>query len=455
MTAYRCAPAARSLAATCLAAILALAALQTRAAETSVGQVSLMIGEARVYHSDGSVEALRRGSSILVGDRIETTGNGHVHVRFIDNAAVSVRPDSILEVQSYQYDAARPQANEVRLRVEHGTGRSISGAATEHDKNRFRLNTPIAAIGVRGTDFIVQTDARGMRATVADGTIVVGALGSACSAATLGPCAGNDTRVLSAEMGRMMVEVRPGDHVARVVPANGSLTALASAGADERAAARANAESVIRTAGLLAAEPTVGSQVHGNDRAAASVLAIAAVSVPDLASAPDQKGQLAWGRWTFASPGDDKIAVPFVVASLGRQITVADGTAGLFRANDPSNPDQQLRPSTEARVDFRLSRAQATFDTDGRKEIASVDGGTLMLDFSHRTFATALALSSASAGKSEFRMAGDVRSDGTFAVRDLDQHIAGAVSLDLKEAGYLFERATSGGMFRGKTLWGR
>lgn len=54
-------------------------------------------------------------------------------------------------------------------------------------------------------------------------------------------------------------------------------------------------------------------------------------------------------------------------------------------------------------------------------------------------------------------MAGDVRGDGTFSVRDLGsrQSVAGAVSLDGKEAGYLFERGLGSGLFRGKTLWGR
>ncbi|HRD85646.1 MAG TPA: FecR domain-containing protein, partial [Rubrivivax sp.] len=87
---------------------------------------------------------------------------------------------------------------------------------------RFRLNTPLAAIGVRGTDFIVQTTDQGVRATVADGAIVVGALGGACSAAGLGPCTGAAARELSADMGRLMVEVRRGDDMARLVPQAGN-----------------------------------------------------------------------------------------------------------------------------------------------------------------------------------------------------------------------------------------
>ena len=435
--------------------ILAPTVVLAQSVEGAVGQVSLVIGEARVVHASGAREPLRRGAAIMVGDRVETSANGHVHLRFVDNGAVSVRPESVLEVQAYRFDAQNPQANEIRLRVEQGTSRSISGAATDADKTRFRLNTPIAAIGVRGTDFIVQTDATGVRATVSDGAIVVGALGGACSAAALGPCGGTEARVLTAEMGRFMAEVRPGDKAARIVPSAGLALASATNLADERVSARAAAESAARSAGQLSAEPSPSALARGNDRAAAGLLTIAAANAPDLNRASDPIGQLIWGRWSIAPSGVDKLTAPFSIASSGRHITVADDSAGLFRTNDPANPSRLLSDTMVSKVDFRLSRASATFETGGRSEGASVDGGTLSLDFARRTFATALALSSATAGKAELRMGGEVRNDGTFAVKDVDQRIAGAVTLDGKEAGYLFERSAGGGLFRGKTLWGR
>ena len=74
-----------------------------------------------------AVESLKRGMSVHVGDRVETSANGHVHLRFIDNAALSVRPDSVLEIQAYHFDANRPELSEVRLQVDQGVARSISG----------------------------------------------------------------------------------------------------------------------------------------------------------------------------------------------------------------------------------------------------------------------------------------------------------------------------------------
>ena len=46
---------------------------------------------------------------ISVGDEIETRANGHVHIRFIDDALVSVRPNSRLSIERYDFDASRPE----------------------------------------------------------------------------------------------------------------------------------------------------------------------------------------------------------------------------------------------------------------------------------------------------------------------------------------------------------
>lgn len=447
------------------AAVMAACALgvssAAMASEPAIGQVSLLIGVARVVHMDGSSEPLRRGASIVVGDRVETSANGHVHLRFIDNGAVSVRPDSVLEVQAYRYDADKPQTNEVRLRVEQGTSRSISGAATELDKNRFRLNTPIAAIGVRGTDFIVQSDAQGVRATVADGAIVVGALGGSCTAAGLGPCLGSESRLLTAGMGSLMAEVRHGERVARVVPASGSSSELAGGGAEERAAALYAAESAARTAAQVAADSKVFALMRDADKVAAEMLVVPTATTASIASLntrSDQSAQLMWGHWITA-PALEGISWPKSSTDGREQTTVYDtkGAVSLYRAKDPSYTDGLLHNNTDGVVKFGLTHASATYESGGRSESAAVDG-RLVLDFSRRTFVTALGLSAAGSGvTTTLNMGGDIEADGRFKLQDKtgSQKIDGAVSFDSKEVGYLFERSVVGGLFRGKTLWGR
>lgn len=392
--------------------------------------------------------------SVRVGDRVETSANGHVHLKFIDNAALSVRPDSVLEIQAYQFDANRPELSEVRLQVDQGVARSISGRATEVDKNRFRLNTPMAAIGVRGTDFIVQASEVAMRASVAEGAIVVTAFGEGCSAAGLGPCGGTQSRQLSAEMRNLMIEVQPGDKVARLVPVGGHMSPLGIPGSDERLAALRAADNASRNAGLQAAEP-----FGQNDHVAAGALVIAAdnlYSPEKLNRKPNLDSQLVWGRYQGAS-FNDNVSVPMAIARIGRHEGPGTSALTLFRADDPNYPDKLLH-SSEGKVGFQLTRGQATYEAAGVLEAAMLRG-TLELDFSRMTFGTALALSSPTGGNAELRMAGNVRPDGRFSLTEGQggalQTISGAISLNGKEAGYLFERGSGSGTFRGITLWGR
>lgn len=439
---------------TALAALPAIAwATPATAPAAEVGRVSLLIGDAWVVRADGAQVPLHRGSAIHVGDRIETSANGHVHMRFVDNAAISVRPESVLQVQAYQFDVQKPKDNEIRLRVEKGAARSISGAATDLDKSRFRLNTPIAAIGVRGTDFIVYTDPAGMRATVADGTIVVAALGGNCAASGLGPCAGAEVRELSADMGRLMAEVRPGEYATRISPAVDVTAVAGKAPSEALVGFSAASLAAMRAAGLSAAEPTAAEISRGNDRAAADLLTLAAVNIPDLNRLPDSAAQMRWGYDSFATTPDDNVTEFFTLVQSGRHVTTCDSLRCLWRSNQ--TVPGELFPSTlGGTVEFRLNRASLAFESGTQTESAVIGRANLTIDFSRRTFASALDMASASGVKGELRMAGTMRADGIFTLRDTDQYISGAVSLDGKEAGYLFTRDAAGGLFRGRTLWG-
>ena len=203
---------------TCLAAFAATGAAS--AAADKIGEVSLAIGVSRIVSERGN-HAVTRGMAVQVGDRIETERGGHVHLRFVDGAYVSVRPGSRLIIESYRYEPSNPQDGAVRFRLESGVARAISGKVAEAARERFRLNTPIAAIGVRGTDFVVLAEADRVRVTVHSGAIVLAPLGEGCASNALGPCATQAARALSADMGRVMLEFQPQLAAPRVVPING------------------------------------------------------------------------------------------------------------------------------------------------------------------------------------------------------------------------------------------
>jgi hypothetical protein len=94
-------------------------------------------------------------------------------------------------IERYEFNRKNPQKSAVKFNLSEGVARSISGEAAKSARQRFRLNTPVAAIGVRGTDFVVSASSVSTRALVNEGSIVMAPFSSLCTSEALGPCSQN------------------------------------------------------------------------------------------------------------------------------------------------------------------------------------------------------------------------------------------------------------------------
>jgi hypothetical protein len=184
------------------------------ATEDSVGHATIVIGSAYI-EKEGQKKKIRQGDKISSGDTIVTRSNGHVHIKFDDQGIVSVRPNSKLIIEQYIYNVETPSLSTVKFDLIKGVARSISGRAAKAARSRFRMNTPIAAIGVRGTDFIVSATDKAIKAFVNEGVIVVSPFSDLCSASTLGPCGaaavelhGNSNQLLELHNQQALATVR-------------------------------------------------------------------------------------------------------------------------------------------------------------------------------------------------------------------------------------------------------
>jgi hypothetical protein len=66
-----------------------------------------------------------------------------------------------------------------------------------------------------------------------------------------------------------------------------------------------------------------------------------------------------------------------------------------------------------------------------------------------------VALNHAATGDASIAVKGRVNDEGVFVGTNATDRVAGALTRDGKEAGYLFSKDVSAGTFRGVTLWGR
>lgn len=403
-----------------------------------VGQVTFLIGEARIAEGVAAGVPLKRGIAVLPGQLIETADNGHLHIRFIDGAAIAVRPHSRLKIEDYRYDPQHPGEIRIRFRLDEGAMRSISGRGGEAARERFRLNTPVAAIGIKGTDFNVQTTRELTRASVFEGGIIVAPLGGDCEASAYGPC-----RVPAArELGAAQKDV-----YALEVRANQALTELVPRRAEMQAP----------RVDLPAASPSANEV----PRTLAETRAVSALVIPEPAVAPPVTPppalpavdpRLWWGFWAaYANPADPASSYA-AQATAGRELAAGNTVFGLLRESviGPQYP-------TRGAASFELVRAEAYTVAGSVLTPASVRSGALSLDFDAQRFATQLAVQPAGLSQLDLAARGRIEGDGRFyADPGQSMWVSGALAPKGRQAGYMFERALSGGAFlSGATLWAR
>ena len=147
-----------------LLAFIVCAFFQTTAFADVAGEVTFASGAVRIGKLAGkSVEV---GAQINEGDVLETGADGHLHIKLVDGGLFILRPSTQSVVEHYSLSPADPSLPRMRIVVTHGTVRSVTGAWAKAAPKHFRLNTPVAALGVRGTDFMVFTDQQTTRAVV-------------------------------------------------------------------------------------------------------------------------------------------------------------------------------------------------------------------------------------------------------------------------------------------------
>jgi hypothetical protein len=132
--------------------IVALTTSTIAVAKDSSGMVVASRGEV-IALSDGGSRELKQGDFIYVNDEIMTTNRSFIVLQFEDGAKVTVRPDSTLIIEQYLYNGT--DADEAELNLVAGGLRVITGAMAKTNPENYKVRTPVALMGVRGTEFSI------------------------------------------------------------------------------------------------------------------------------------------------------------------------------------------------------------------------------------------------------------------------------------------------------------
>ncbi|MGH6661125.1 MAG: FecR family protein, partial [Rhodospirillales bacterium] len=115
-----------------------------------IGNVENLSGTVFAVRTDGSRVELKVGDPVFQGDIIESSGDGAVGVLLADETTFSMGNSGRIVLDEMIYDPAT-QTGSVGLSVMQGVFTFVSGQVAKTDPDAMTLDTPVATIGIRGT----------------------------------------------------------------------------------------------------------------------------------------------------------------------------------------------------------------------------------------------------------------------------------------------------------------
>ena len=428
------------------------------------GHVAFVHGSAtRQTEQGGDAQPLATGQPVYVGDRIQTAAGAYLHLRMIDQAFVALRPQSQLSIHTYDYAAQQPQASRIRLDLQQGRSRVVSGKGGQAAKQNYRFNTPIAAIGLRGTDYTVEATASATRVAVAQGAVVVSPFLDGCLAEQLGPCNTHWARDLKAGIPHAYLEVTATDPQPKLVqpPADKSKPGAdpakdgATAPHAQDSAAPA-VEATTRATSLLAQAQDSAADPGKPGTALPPPLPRYPQPPADGAATPGATPLVTqWGRWSniVAQQPDGS---PSIASAFGGPDYTVLATNDAFALFMPRNTSTLL--PTQGQASFTLKAGEAYLSQSGSLSPATVTQGQLDVNFVQRSYTTQVQVGLGAASPESIRSAGAISAYGQLKpdAAQSNATIAGWVINHGNEAAYLFDKPlANGGRLLGATQWGR
>lgn len=156
-----------------MAAVLLLLLLFPINSFAAVGKVEQNTGTAELLRSKDTI-AVKEDLGIEMNDDVRT-GNGVVRIGFDDKTKVKIEKHSKLVIDDFVYDASKPSASKLGLKVTLGTVKYASGLIAKNNRQAVAISTPTARIGVLGTAFSMTVDEVGKSLVILlpnmDGTV--------------------------------------------------------------------------------------------------------------------------------------------------------------------------------------------------------------------------------------------------------------------------------------------
>lgn len=416
------------------------------------GRIVFVTGE---VFADSRRAALN--DAVQEGQELSTGKDGYVYLKTVDDGLLILRPASRARIVAYHVDRKVPSNTHVKLELLSGVARSVSGTAVKQARQNFRFNTPVAAIGVRGTDFTVSTDQETSNVTVLSGAIIVSGFGGACLPTGGGPCEHTSSRELAAGQAGQMLRVKRGESSPQLLNSNNSAPdATSPPRSDEPSGKTGSGGQALSEPSLDAQKSAlVIQQVRGvtkNDLPPVTVTPPEVIVSPPVEVATPSS-QLVWGRWAAVADQAPTVDATALLAAGGKRVAYNS----YYTIIRTKGADWEIPQQGSIGFVLRDSEAFVMNSATQLATAATLQNGQLQVDFDKRTFNTGFDLLS---GAETFKLQatgyvganGDLSGNSQF-VKPTNMAVSGSLGAN-NNAAYIFSsRLDDKRTANGVTYW--
>ncbi|MDP2847477.1 MAG: FecR domain-containing protein, partial [Humidesulfovibrio sp.] len=115
-----------------------------------IGSAKAIQGQVTAVGPEGA-RALSIGSPVFKGDTLATAKGSAGSIQFLDKTVLNVGEGSKVSLDQYVYDSAKG-SGQALFKMAQGTFRAVTGEIVKQNPESFKMQSPLATIGIRGTE---------------------------------------------------------------------------------------------------------------------------------------------------------------------------------------------------------------------------------------------------------------------------------------------------------------
>ncbi len=271
-------------------------------------KVDFAVGAVNAVSAAGAQRTINKGAELGSGESIVTGDGGRAQLRFTDGGMVSLQPGSEFKVDNYHFSGKEDGEEKGFFSLLKGGLRTITGLVGRNNKNAYKVNTSVATIGIRGTEFtIAYTGTSSLSVSTGEGMIEV-CNNVGCVTIPAGSSAnvsGPDTQIKRTEIkprldpAQPLTDVQPVFSTSESRQENGLIAPVS-------APLASGSQNYVAWAGTKGGSPSYGIETS-NTQAAFDQFSVltsfsdsfgAAYKASDIAGGFSMDGVIGWGRWS-------------------------------------------------------------------------------------------------------------------------------------------------------------